>query len=108
MKHIVDFFNREQNLLIHFSMVIIVTILGFIFRLNETEWLFILLCFSFVISTEFINSSIEIAVDNYTDKYEPKAKIAKDVGASAVLVTAVMSAIIGLYIFLPKIIQIIK
>jgi diacylglycerol kinase len=38
-----------------------------------------------------------------TTKTEPLAKIAKDVSAGAVLVSAIISAIIGLIIFIPKI-----
>ena len=94
MKKIINFFNREQNLLIHIIATILVTIFGIIFKISEKEWLVVYLLCAFVISTELVNSSIELAVDIITDKYHPAA-----------VVTAAFTALcIGLYIFLPKII----
>lgn len=104
MKKIINFFNREQNLLIHIIATILVTIFGIIFKISEKEWLIVYLLCAFVISTELVNSSIELAVDIITDKYHPLAKIAKDVAAAAVVTAAFTALCIGLYIFLPKII----
>jgi diacylglycerol kinase (ATP) len=47
-----------------------------------------------------VNTAIETVVDLYTDKYHPKAKIAKDVGAGAVLLMAINSVIVAYFIFL--------
>ena len=60
--------------------------------------------FGFVISLEMVNTAIENVVDLVTLEKNPKAKIAKDVAAGAVLVSAISAAIIGLIIFVPKII----
>lgn len=101
------FFDREQNLLIHITASIIVFLAGLILRLNQVQWLLIIFSVCFVITSELINSAVELAVDNYTNQFNSKAKIAKDVAAGAVLVAAVTSALIGIWIFLPKIIYLI-
>lgn len=101
------FFDREQNLLIHIIASIIVFLSGLILRLNQAQWLLIIFLIGFVITSELINSAVELAVDNYTSEFHPKAKIAKDVAAGAVLVSAITAALIGIWIFLPKIIYLI-
>ena len=63
---------------------------------------------AFVITSELINSAIELTVDLYTTKFHPLAMVAKDTAAAAVVISAFTAAIIGLYIFVPKFIAILK
>ena len=107
MNKIKRFFDREQNLLIHIIATIIVTIFGIIFKIELYEWILIYIMVSFVITSELINSAIELTVDLYTREYNPLAKIAKDVAASAVLISAITALFIGMYIFIPKILKLI-
>lgn len=108
IKKVKKFFDREQNLLIHIIATILVIIFGLLFKINSIEWLFVILMIAIVICAELINSSIELCVDMYTKEYHPLAKIAKDVAASAVVLSAITALCVGLYIFLPKIINIIS
>ena len=94
----------EQNMKIHFIIMILVIIFGIILKISKMEWIICIILFAFVISLELINTAIENTVDLITQEKNPKAKIAKDVAAGAVLVSAIASAIIGLIIFVPKII----
>lgn len=108
MKKLRRFFDREQNLLIHFAATLLVTIMGIILNLSFNEFIVVYVMCGFVISTELFNSAIELAVDNYTLKYNEKARVAKDTAAAAVLMSALTALLVGLYIFLPKIILLIK
>lgn len=108
MKRIKAFFNREQNLLIHFITTILVTLCGIYFKLKLYEWLLILSMVAFVITSELINSAIELAVDTYTKKFNPLAMVAKDVAAGAVVVSAFTAMCVGLYVFLPKFVNLIN
>ena len=108
MKKIIKFFNREQNLLIHIIATIIVTIFGIIFKISLINWVLIYVMVAPVITTELINSALELTVDLYTSKFNPKAKIVKDVSAAAVVTAAFASIIVGLYVFIPYIIKFIK
>lgn len=92
----------EQNLKIHILMMILVIIFGIILKISKIEWIICIILFGFVISLELVNTAIENTVDLVTMEKNPKAKIAKDVSAAAVLIAAVTSAIIGLIIFIPK------
>lgn len=102
-------FRAEFNLKIHCFVAFLVIIAGFIFKVSSTEWTILLLCIALVISLELVNSSIERVVDLVCgDDYHPLAKSAKDASAGAVLVVAIISAIIGLIIFIPYLFQFIK
>ena len=93
----------EQNLKIHFVIMALVIIAGFIFKISVMEWIVCLLLFAIVISLELINTAIETTVDIAMPEINEKAKYAKDIAAGAVLFSAMISVIIGLIIFLPKI-----
>lgn len=108
LKKIKKFFDREQNLLIHIIASICVLILGIYFKVDLFEWFLIILVIILVISSELLNSAIELAVDTYTLKYNALAKVAKDSAAGAVLTSAFFALIIGFSIFLPKIIMLLK
>ena len=93
----------EQNLKIHFVIMALVIIAGFIFKISAIEWMVCLLLFAIVISLELINTAIETTVDIAMPEINEKAKYAKDIAAGAVLFSAMISVIVGLIIFLPKI-----
>ena len=93
----------EQNLKIHFVIMALVIIAGFIFKISAMEWIVCLLLFAIVISLELINTAIETTVDIAMPEINEKAKYAKDIAAGAVLFSAMISVIVGLIIFLPKI-----
>ena len=93
----------EQNLKIHFVIMALVIIAGFMFKISAMEWIVCLLLFAIVISLELINTAIETTVDIAMPDINEKAKYAKDIAAGAVLFSAIISVIVGLIIFLPKI-----
>ena len=108
MKKLRKFFDREQNLLIHIIATIVVITLSIIFNLNQLEWIFIIGAIGLVITSELINSAIELTVDIYTSKFHPLAKIAKDTAAAAVVISAFTAIVIGIYIFGPRLFELIR
>jgi len=95
----------ERNLLIHVVIMCLVVIAGLVFSISVYEWLTCVLLFGLVISLELVNTAIENTVDIATSRFHEKAKIAKDTAAGAVLVTTIVAIIIGLIIFVPKILD---
>jgi diacylglycerol kinase (ATP) len=95
-------FGKEPNMNIHLVFCVLVIIVGFLFDISMLEWMLCLLCFGLVISLEMINSAIERLVNLVSPQKQPLAGAIKDIAAGAVLVAAIVSAIIGLLIFLPK------
>lgn len=98
----------ERNMKIHVCMTVIVLLVGLWLRLSAVEWLFILLAICGVIALELINTAIERVVDLVTGEYHPLAKQAKDTAAGAVLVYAFLSVVIGLIIFVPKLLKMVS
>ncbi len=103
---IISSFKTERNMKIHVFIMILVIIWGIIFKISVTEWIVCALLFALVISGELFNTAIETVVDMIMPEINDKAKLAKDISAGAVLVLAITAVIVGLIIFVPKIIAI--
>lgn len=92
---------EEPNLKFHLLAAVLVIILSWVLKISLTDWVIVVLLIGFVISVELTNTAIEAIVDAFTDKEHPGAKLAKDISAGAVLVSAITSIFVGLLIFLP-------
>ena len=95
---------REQNLNIHMLFLVLVIICSIVLKISHFEFLIIILVSGLVISLELVNTAIENAVD-INGKISKEAKLAKDAGSGAVLIAAITAIIVGLIIFVPKIID---
>lgn len=96
-------FGTEANMKIHIAISILVIIFGMVFAISLIEWIFCLLCIGMVVAAEMLNTAIENVVDLASPEQHPLAGKAKDIAAGAVLICAVISVIIGLLIFIPKV-----
>ncbi len=94
---------HEKNFRIQYFLALLVVIAGIILSISLTEWMIILLSFAVVLSFEIINSAIEKLCDLVSPDFNLTIKKVKDMSASAVLLSAIISFIIGSIIFLPKI-----
>jgi diacylglycerol kinase (ATP) len=81
--------------------------LGVVLGIDRYEWLALLVTITVVIAAEGVNTALEAVVDLTSPEYHTLAKIAKDVGAGTVLITAIASVIIGLVLFLPHLLPLI-
>ena len=93
----------EKNFQIQFVIALIAAGAGFYFSLSATEWMILLICFAVVLSFEIINSAIEKLCNMVCADYNLTIKKIKDMSAAAVLLSAIITFIIGGIIFLPKI-----
>lgn len=105
---IVEIVKKEHNFQIHLFAGIITVLFSFIVKLSYIEWAIIILTMSSVFITEMINSVVERIIDYVKPEYHIQAKIIKDVAAGAVLVSALTAVIIGLLIFIPKIVELVN
>ncbi len=99
---------QERNVRIHFIAAALVSIAGFILKINLTKWMIVLILFAMVISTEFINSALERLADMVEPNENPHVRDLKDIAAGAVLLTSIVSVIIGIIIFAPEILKFFK
>ena len=91
----------QRNAKIHTAIGLAAVALGFVLGIDRYEWLTLTLTIAIVLAAEGVNTAIEAAVDLVSPTYHPLAKIAKDVGAGTVLLTAVAAVIVGMLVFLP-------
>ena len=96
----------EKHYKFHIFAFLIVIILSFLLKLTTIEFIFILFVSFLVIITEMLNTCVEVIVDMITKDYNVLAMYAKDLGAGAVLVSTILAIIVGLIIFIPKIMRI--
>ena len=96
-------FSEEHNARIHLIAAVIVIIAGFCFHISALEWMAVVLAIGLVITMEIINSAIENMADFVSPERHEMIKKIKDLSAAGVLVSAVTALIIGLIIFVPKI-----
>lgn len=104
---IVSSLKTEKNMKIHVIIMFLVILDGVLLKINKEEWITCIICFAIVIAGEIFNTAIETVVNIVMPYRNEKAKLAKDISAGGVLVLAIGAAIIGLIIFVPKIIEII-
>ena len=97
----------EHNSRIHMFAMVCVIVLGFSLGLSSTEWCIVALCCGGVLMAEAMNSAVEAIADLVSSEFHPLIKKAKDVGAAGVLIMAIASAVSGLIIFIPKILNLI-
>lgn len=95
----------NQNLRIHFAAGFIVVIASIIFRVNAFEMGILGVMILLVICAEMINTAIEEMVDLISREHHEQAKVAKDVAAGMVFLTAAGSVIVGILVFTPHIIR---
>ncbi len=97
------FMQNDRNGKIHFTICLLVALAGWYVSLSAIEWISLLICFALVIGLEMCNHALEKLCDAVHPDKHPLIKTVKDVAAGAVLWSAIISVVIGLLIFIPKI-----
>lgn len=95
---------KDRSIMVQAFFGLMVLVFAFLFHCTLNEWMWLILCITLVLVTETINSCIEQCVDYISMEIDPRAKKIKDMAAAAVSIVCIFSAIIGIFIFLPKLI----
>lgn len=105
---IIHLFGKEPNAKIHLTAAILVIIVGFLLNISSYEWCLIAFAIGGVFMAESFNTAIEKLCDKISPEKNPLIKTAKDAAAGAVLLFVLSAVAVGLIIFLPKIIDILR
>lgn len=100
--------NENQNIKIHIIAAIFVVIFALLIGLNRYEFFAVGVLIVLVISAEMINTAIEEVVNLLVNEHRKEAKIAKDVSAGMVLMISIFALVVGLFIFIPHILSLLK
>ena len=98
-------FKTQRNFIIHLIISFLVIILAFWLKISFGRFLILLLLILFCLVVEMANKVVEKTVDLITDKWNPRAKIAKDLAAGMMLLACIGAVIVGLLILFPPLWQ---
>lgn len=96
---VVHTLKTERNMRLHFFVGFLVLISGIYLNFDSIQMMLLCFAVTFVLTAEMFNTAIEYAVDLIKEEYHPLAKIAKDIAAGAVFVSAVNAVIAGYLLF---------
>jgi diacylglycerol kinase len=98
----------QRNARIHIIVAILAILLGIALHISAVEFAMVFVAITSVFIAEMFNTVFELCVELTSPDYHPLAKIAKDVAAGAVLLSAMLSVVIGLFVFGPHLWGLIK
>jgi len=102
---ILSIIKNERNFRIQITVAVLVITLSIALKISHQDWLAVAFLITLVLISEAFNSVIEAVCDTVSREYRVNIKYAKDVSAGAVLVSAILSVILGVIIFLPYILD---
>jgi len=91
----------QRNARVHISIAILAILMGVVLHISAVEFAMVFMAITGVFIAEMFNTVFELCIDLASPDYHPLAKIAKDVAAGAVLLSAMLSVVIGLFVFGP-------
>ena len=100
---LIIYVRQEHNAWIHCMIAILVVIAGILFRITLMEWVAVIFAIGLVLAAEAFNSSIERISDVVQPEKDERIRDVKDISAGAVLLCAITTAVIGVMVFLPRI-----
>jgi len=98
----------QRNLRFQLAAAVLVITISTFLPMQLFEWAILFVLIALVIAGEILNTAIEKTIDLFVKDYNPLAKTIKDLSAAAVLFIAFTAVIVGLFIYLPKIMTFIK
>jgi diacylglycerol kinase (ATP) len=98
---------NEHNSRIHFLAAIAAIAVGIFLKINLFDWCLLIIVIGLVFITELLNSSLEALADVVEPEWNERIRNAKDYAAAAVLISAIISFIVGGFIFVPKILALL-
>ncbi|WP_396589715.1 diacylglycerol kinase family protein [Allomuricauda sp. R78024] len=104
MKGMFLLLRTESSIKIQFVIALVVTGAGFYFNISNTEWMIQLIAIGMVMGIEGLNTAVEKLSDFVQPEKDPKIGFIKDVSAGAVMIVSILAGIVGLLIYVPKLV----
>lgn len=101
-------FYNQVNMFVMIIFALIILLLGMLLKISYVESLIIVLLIGIVFALELVNSAIEEVTNLVTKENNIHAKHAKDCAGGAVGFMIIISIIMGLMIYLPKLVLLFK
>jgi len=98
----------QRNLRIHTVMAAAALVAAYAGKFSRGEVVLLLVTITLVVGAELLNTAIEVTVDLISPEYNHLARVAKNVAAAAVLVTACNAVLVGILLFGPPLLKIVQ
>ena len=98
------FIGQGGNVWIHCTMTVLVILAGWLLKISPAEWIAVVIAIGLVFAAEAFNSSVEKLSDVVQPERDDRIRDVKDISAGAVLICVITASVIGLVVFLPKLI----
>ncbi len=92
----------EHSVMVQTSLVVLMTIAGFYFKIDRYEWIMQIFALGLVLSIEGLNTAVEKIADFIHPEFHDRIGFIKDIAAGAVFFAALTAVIIGCLIYIPK------
>lgn len=99
---IITALRTQPNFRVHLALSLVAVVAGIVTKISLLEWTIISFTIAGGLTIELINTAIEFTVDLLTDQHHILAKYAKDTAAGAMLIYAIGSVCVAIFVFLPK------
>lgn len=93
----------EASIKIQVVIALVMTAVGFYVDISATEWILQCIAIGLVMGIEGMNTAVEKLSDFVHPEYDEKIGFIKDISAGAVMLVSIVATIVGLLIYLPKI-----
>jgi diacylglycerol kinase (ATP) len=98
----------QHNAKIHAAVTLAVCALAALLGISAVEWLAVVLAISSVWTAEALNTAFESLCDAAVPEHHPLVRRAKDVAAGGVLLSATGAATVGLIVFAPRLLDLVR
>ena len=98
----------QRNMRVHLVIAVLAILTGIILHISAIEFALIFITIGIVLTAEMFNTVFELCIDLASPEYHPLAKIAKDIAAGAVLLSAIFAVVVGLFVFVPHLWALIR
>lgn len=102
------FFKIEHNARVHLVLGLAALAISLWLGISRERFCIVILTIAMVWAAEALNTVLEILVNMVSPHYSEAAKMAKDVGAAAVLIASLAAIAVGAILLLPAFLDKIK
>ncbi len=95
----------DQNVRFHLVVGFLVFIISFFLKVPTAELLFVIFAIFFVVICEMLNTAIEEMTNLIKIEHSKEARIAKDIAAAAVLLSALFAVVVGVIVLVPRLLS---
>lgn len=94
--------HEERNFRIEILIMAVVVVCAWFFQVGPAGWIALTLAGGLVLLVELLNTATERIIDALSPRLDKYAREVKDIMAGAVILAALISVLVGLIVFIPR------